>query len=88
MKITHAKVIVSCPGRSFVTLKVEASEGAYGVGDAMTAAFLSRHAQALSLTECLDNAAWCGALKAGLPGDFYPITHNQLRRWREEHAWR
>jgi len=34
MKITHAKVIVSCPGRNFVTLKIETDEGVYGLGDA------------------------------------------------------
>ncbi len=34
MKITNAKVIVSCPGRNFVTLKVETDAGLYGLGDA------------------------------------------------------
>jgi mannonate dehydratase len=34
MKITAARVIVSCPGRNFVTLKIETDEGVYGVGDA------------------------------------------------------
>ncbi len=34
MKITKAKVIVSCPGRNFVTLKIFTDEGHYGVGDA------------------------------------------------------
>ena len=34
MKITHADVIVSCPGRNFVTLKIRTDEGVYGVGDA------------------------------------------------------
>lgn len=34
MKITQAKVIVTCPGRNFVTLKIETDEGLYGVGDA------------------------------------------------------
>ena len=34
MKIISAKVIVSCPGRNFVTLKVETDEGVYGIGDA------------------------------------------------------
>ncbi len=33
MKITHADVIVSCPGRNFVTLKIMTDEGVYGVGD-------------------------------------------------------
>jgi mannonate dehydratase len=33
-KITNAKVIVSCPGRNFVTLKIETEQGVYGVGDA------------------------------------------------------
>jgi mannonate dehydratase len=33
-KITAARVIVTCPGRNFVTLKIETSEGVYGVGDA------------------------------------------------------
>ncbi|MBN1173694.1 MAG: D-galactonate dehydratase family protein [Micromonosporaceae bacterium] len=34
MKITDAKVIVTCPGRNFVTLKIETDEGVTGVGDA------------------------------------------------------
>ena len=34
MKITSAKVIVTCPGRNFVTLKVETDTGVYGLGDA------------------------------------------------------
>jgi mannonate dehydratase len=33
-KITAARVIVTCPGRNFVTLKIETSDGVYGVGDA------------------------------------------------------
>lgn len=34
MKITHASVIVCCPGRNFVTLKITTDEGLTGVGDA------------------------------------------------------
>ncbi|MFT4171287.1 MAG: bifunctional D-altronate/D-mannonate dehydratase, partial [Rhodocyclaceae bacterium] len=34
MKITQAKVVVSCPGRNFVTLKLYTDEGIYGLGDA------------------------------------------------------
>lgn len=34
MKITNAKVIVTCPGRNFVTLKIETDEGIHGIGDA------------------------------------------------------
>ena len=34
MKITNAKVIVTCPGRNFVTLKIETDQGLYGIGDA------------------------------------------------------
>lgn len=34
MKITDARVIVSCPGRNFVTLKIETDQGVYGIGDA------------------------------------------------------
>ena len=34
MKITDAKVIVTCPGRNFVTLKIITDEGVYGIGDA------------------------------------------------------
>src|SRR3954462_14122841 len=34
LKIVSAKVIVTCPGRNFVTLKIETSDGVYGVGDA------------------------------------------------------
>jgi mannonate dehydratase len=34
MKIVDAKVIVCCPGRNFVTLKVTTEDGVHGVGDA------------------------------------------------------
>jgi mannonate dehydratase len=33
LPITAARVIVTCPGRNFVTLKIETAEGIYGVGD-------------------------------------------------------
>lgn len=34
MKIQSARVIVTCPGRNFVTLKIETDQGVYGIGDA------------------------------------------------------
>ncbi|GAA3454081.1 D-mannonate dehydratase ManD [Dactylosporangium matsuzakiense] len=34
MRITDAKVIVTCPGRNFVTLKIVTEDGVSGVGDA------------------------------------------------------
>ena len=34
MKITEARVIITCPGRNFVSLKICTDEGLYGVGDA------------------------------------------------------
>ncbi len=34
MKITDARVIVSSPGRNFVTLKIETADGIHGLGDA------------------------------------------------------
>jgi mannonate dehydratase len=34
MKIVDAKVIVSCPGRNFVTLKLVTEDGIHGLGDA------------------------------------------------------
>ncbi|MDE1146458.1 MAG: D-galactonate dehydratase family protein [Azospirillaceae bacterium] len=34
MKITDAYVIVTCPARNFVTLKIRTDEGVYGIGDA------------------------------------------------------
>jgi mannonate dehydratase len=34
MKITHANVVVCCPGRNFVTLKIRTDEGLFGLGDA------------------------------------------------------
>ena len=34
MKIASAKVIVTCPGRNFVTLKIETDAGIHGLGDA------------------------------------------------------
>ncbi|HEY6371828.1 MAG TPA: D-mannonate dehydratase ManD [Candidatus Sulfotelmatobacter sp.] len=50
MKITDAKVFVTCPGRNFVTLKISTDEGVYGLGDATlngrelaVASYLSDH---------------------------------------------
>jgi mannonate dehydratase len=50
MKIRDARVIVTCPGRNFVTLKIETDEGVYGLGDATlngrekaVAAYLTEH---------------------------------------------
>lgn len=34
MKITNARIIITCPGRNFVTLKIETDEGVTGLGDA------------------------------------------------------
>jgi len=50
MKITSAKVIITSPGRNFVTLKIETDSGLYGIGDATlngrelaVAAYLNEH---------------------------------------------
>ncbi len=50
MKIVDAKVIVCCPGRNFVTLKITTEDGLYGLGDATlngrelsVASYLSEH---------------------------------------------
>ena len=50
MKIVEARVVVTCPGRNFVTLKVVTDEGVTGVGDATlngrelaVAAYLREH---------------------------------------------
>lgn len=34
MRISDVKIIVSCPGRNFVTVKIITDEGVYGIGDA------------------------------------------------------
>jgi mannonate dehydratase len=50
LKITNARVIVTSPGRNFVTLKIETDQGVYGIGDATlngrelaVASYLSDH---------------------------------------------
>jgi mannonate dehydratase len=50
VRITEARVVVTCPGRNFVTLKLVTDEGVTGVGDATlngrelaVAAYLSEH---------------------------------------------
>ncbi len=50
MKIKDIKVIVTCPGRNFVTVKISTDEGLYGIGDATlngremaVAAYLQEH---------------------------------------------
>src|SRR3569832_566169 len=49
-EIVAARVIVTCPGRNFVTLKIETRSGVYGLGDATlngrelaVAAYLQEH---------------------------------------------
>ena len=34
LPIKSARVIVTSPGRNFVTLKIETADGSYGLGDA------------------------------------------------------
>ena len=34
MQIADARVIVTCPGRNFVTLRIETADGSFGLGDA------------------------------------------------------
>ena len=50
LKIIAAKVIITCPGRNFVTLKIETADGITGIGDATVngrelavAAYLTDH---------------------------------------------
>ena len=50
MRIKDAKVIVTCPGRNFVTLKITTDDGLTGIGDATlngrekaVAAYLEEH---------------------------------------------
>jgi L-alanine-DL-glutamate epimerase-like enolase superfamily enzyme len=50
--ITDARVIVTCPGRNFVTLKIETADGSFGLGDATlngrelaVVSYLSDHVQ-------------------------------------------
>jgi mannonate dehydratase len=50
MQIADVRVITSCPGRNFVTLKIVTDEGVYGIGDATlngreraVAAYLEEH---------------------------------------------
>src|SRR5258706_12927156 len=50
LRIVSAKVIVTCPGRNFVTLKIETADGISGLGDATlngrelaVASYLSDH---------------------------------------------
>ena len=50
MNIVDAKVIITCPGRNFVTLKIVTEDGIHGLGDATlngrelaVASYLSEH---------------------------------------------
>ena len=50
MQIADVRVIITCPGRNFVTLKIVTDEGVYGIGDATlngremaVAAYLQEH---------------------------------------------
>ena len=50
MRITDARVLVTCPGRNFVTLKLTTEDGLTGLGDATlngrelaVASYLSDH---------------------------------------------
>jgi mannonate dehydratase len=49
-EIVAARVIITCPGRNFVTLRIETRSGAHGLGDATlngrelaVATYLERH---------------------------------------------
>src|SRR3989337_529 len=42
MKITDARVIVCCPGRNFVSLKIEPDEGLTGLGDVLVPCLIGR----------------------------------------------
>jgi mannonate dehydratase len=61
MKITDARVIVTCPGRNFVTLKITTEDGVTGIGDATlngrelaVAAYLSEHVVPLLIGRSAD----------------------------------
>src|ERR1700704_6565243 len=50
MKITNCRIIICCPGRNFVTLKIETDQSVHGIGDATlngrelaVAAYLAEH---------------------------------------------
>ena len=70
MKITDARVFVTCPGRNFVTLKISTDEGVYGLGDAtlngrelaVEAAHevVHHHRQSAPAFEAADRAFGCG----------------------------
>jgi len=49
MKIVDARVIVCCPGRNFVTLKVVTEDGIYGLGDA------TLNGRELAVASCLND---------------------------------
>lgn len=60
-----------------------------GIGDAMTAGWLSARAAGANLETAAREAAGAGALKAALPGDFYPISRHRLQNWlSQEGHWR
>ncbi|MBZ0296347.1 MAG: D-galactonate dehydratase family protein [Anaerolineae bacterium] len=49
MKITNVKVLVTCPGRNYVLVKIETDEGLYGWGDA------TLNGRELSVASALEN---------------------------------
>jgi len=81
MKITDARVIVTCPGRNFVTLKIETDEGLTGLGDATlngrelsVASYLTDH-----LIPCLIGRADRGYLAV-------PLHWRLLAAWPGHHV--
>jgi L-alanine-DL-glutamate epimerase-like enolase superfamily enzyme len=61
LPITAAHVIVTCPGRNFVTLKLQTARGIYGIGDAT----LNGRELAVMLTRSRIFGSFCIAARTG-----------------------
>ena len=61
MKISEARVIVTCPGRNFVTLKICTEDGIYGLAHrspGMQPAAVFAFASAEDRVGCVAEVAW------------------------------
>ena len=82
MKITDIKVIITCPGRNFVTLKIVTDEGVYGIGDATLNGRELAVALADAPEEHLSPESACGAgllASCSLP-ELLPVRNEPLDR--------
>lgn len=66
-RIVGARVIVTCPGRNFVTLKIVTDQGVHGIGDATTTLRgIAKHGDTINSIDFLPSGAMTTVHENGL----------------------